>query len=1552
MSTALTNTTVQSATHYTQRHQGQLEDYNLLLAALRDPQLAGDQLLRPSRFSPMDLDSRTAQDALKALEQLTEQENREASSVESYSKLTIPSKKDQPTDGNRTSVSKAVTPRLPTTHPKWQVYQDALDNAVQALGGTIRRDGQFSLQHMARYYGNAPGDLQSPAQRLSAIDALEEKRACHVLELENGLELDELLHHVRPEGQKAHESLLQRAPHLAQDPAFKDYLARRSDALIIETIVAVLPPRTTLVAYLSSGFDLKVEPEAIRAKPTVYLQKLLNANRAQTLAGLLIKALGWYGANPGEQTAPSVRNKLVCHAIRLYCHAPSAEAPDEIAGYNVQKTGNWGKSYQSIRAEFEAHLLKTRRASSVNEAIILARIYQAALPKTFSIRDIPAELPYRSSVVWVNFAHAVLLAEALGEGLLQRLSFQQLVELPLALSEGASEEDLASIALARVVPALEWAVTQGIVIQRKDMDYSVAEIEQAVKALDEHSEQLRSAITRIDVTPPDRLAMAKAQKDKLFPGAGFDDGRKLVLKEKPAHVGPGLLKTPSFVVSYTFEDVCADGQFNQGKTWLITETDGETTDNLWVRMDAKRRLFTNHFSGFDEPPHAPYFNPNRKVLPDISAQFQTKLDAHLVSIKGAYETLIISLFATLPPADRQILDRGKVQLLSLRGETKDLRAIFEKPEMTMPLRTRMGFVLRVTHEIRSYYYEVLPRTGFIRRRDDITSDMLGPAQEFAFFTAGPGAPFIPEQETLFSLHPDLVNRSKSLPFDWDAHTKGTVPNQDAQCSAILDAIGDSLPAKPSLTHFPSLSSPRFQEIAKFISGHFLFVDETALRAYARGQTQFDIKRQKNQAKLQALKSFVPFWSSIDDLMSGDAKTILEGVIGLGADLASFLFPIGKFMSGSLKIAMMAGKVSARTSLRSFGTLTRKLMTSTLKNLNPIEGLPTLLKSIVRKGIVGVIRLSSKGIRNARTLTGSAGSYSFIKGLPQVSEPGRWRPLIEGDQLARFNRVSDVPTRSIPAADATPRHFLVDPLSSRPYGPGLSNSIDGVSPGRSAYSTVEKTDSHVVVHIGDNNEVVEILEVDGRTTLLIDDVPYRLDADVLRRADDMDIGDGLKALPCRIRRAPGAEVCQTRYVTRTPAPTPDIGLFDDSKGWAPWFGDSIYTPATNRAAMESFNIATHPSFHATMEFQKGLYGRVKVSIPVAGEELVDTFDVGTTIVEAMDGSKHYLFTRLNAGDFYVAEIAKGQSVRDALIFRKASTLPDEVRKELLVVYTGSLNANNTVRIHGVEAVERALKTMEEIAIPIGGHANPPDTLKWLKVDTSPGEAAMFDHSTRMIISKLPEGATSWSRSKDAPEAFRQRTAEIFDTLFLKTVITPKNATSALKIDATMHQFHKLLPYRLRQHSVRNIAYAEVITAAGKREVYVSVSGAQGATGHLPLFKHNRGMDEVIVGETTYFNIDRNASFPSTSLHVTDEGKLLAVPHTIGDIDNYRPDLTSRPTSLDSESKLISVIRKKYPNRESMKSVDVATTMPPCDSCSVVMKEFAYDGGENALQVLWK
>lgn len=495
-----------------------------------------------------------------------------------------------------------------------------------------------------------------------------------------------------------------------------------------------------------------------------------------------------------------------------------------------------------------------------------------------------------------------------------------------------------------------------------------------------------------------------------------------------------------------------------------------------------------------------------------------------------------------------------------------------------------------------------------------------------------------------------------------------------------------------------------------------------------------------------------------------------------------------------------------------------------------------------------------------------------------------------------------------------------------------------------------TQSHALAAVPTRAQIREMLEADGRTTLLIDDIPYRLDGDQLRRADLINDQALFKALPCRVRRAPDTGVCQTRFVTRSPASTPAVGSYDESKGWAPWFGDNVYTPANAQRLMRLKTLQKKSHLAATVEFQKGIYARIKASLPSANRNRVDTFETGAIIIPAMDGSKHYVFTRVDAGSFYAAERIAGQGLSSPLTLRKASTFPTELVKELETIYTGSLNANNMVRIHGIETVERAMKTLNEIAIPIGGHAHPPSTLKWLKVDTNPGEAVLFDHSTRMIVSHLPSGATTWSRSREASPAFRQRVAQIFDTLFAEQTIKT-GLSSDLKINKTMDKFQKLLPQDLQSQNARNIAFADVMTASGRQEVYVSVSGAQGLTGQLPLFSPPFATNGVIINGTTYFNIDLGQTFSRTSLNVSDEGKILAIPHTIKDIDSYTPAMTSRPTSLDSEAKLVSVLREKYPDPKMLTSVDVATTMPPCNSCSVVIKEFGYDGTADALQVLW-
>ncbi len=1362
-----------------------------------------------------------------------------------------------------------------------------------------------------------------------------ETLARHALRLDDSPDIDALIARPTAREQKRFKALLRRTPALAQSMTLERYNAQRMEERIFDTVKDFMKSSPLLIRRLASDVLLLPSDADVRATPSVFLQQILDSAPSQELTERLLKALKWYGARPGEKTSASVRYQLLCKAICLYLHKPLAGEPQSLAGFDWQDRAHWGQSYPSIHNAFEQHLQRSLRVTNSKEAIILAQIFQPHLSRDFAVRDVPAQLRYKSSVVWVNFMHGVLLAEEQGLNRPQPLAFQALVNLPLQQSADADADLLEKIARLRLGPALEWAVCTGFVEARTDADYDEKDIEQAMVALEIHTAGLNSAVMTLEAPIPERLKMARQVTDEQY-GANVlaSGGHRLFPLDPPTSLS--FKDMPNVrLVSYAFLDLYADDQFENEKRWGVTEADGQTRTSNSFRIDHQRRgyLERKDAAGVYRPVFSGGFIANGRKLPNINAAFESAFNRYLTSATKAYQTLIASLLASLPLAERRALADGVVEVLRLRMSLK-------QNGQSSDINARKGFLLKVSKDDGISYYEVIPSAGLIRLRPGLRLSIIaGVRTEFPLHAVIPNQTYSPER-----------NISTSLLIDDRAHFHGTAPRPNTYCMGYFDSVAHVPPADAFESGgTPTAMATRLNEVADCIAAKFLYVDEQQMRTEARGMTAFDVIRADGQSRRETLvaivKGFVPFWGSLDDLQTDNANSNIMGGVGLLLDLASFLCPIGKFMSGSirlLKAASGTARMTVKASLPAFSTLTRKLLVSSVKNLNPLDGIPSLFKGVGK----GLLLVGRAGVSAVRTLSG-IGNFRLFHNLPQAIDPGQWKALNQHDRLATINGVDDVFVRHTDALDLRRLH-LVDPVTALPYGPRLHNSRHLIL-GRSTFKALPPTDTHALAELPEYARVKELLEVDGRTTLLIDDIPYRLDGERLRRADLIDDQSMYKALPCRVKRA-GDDFCKTRYVTREPAPTPADGSFDPSKGWAPWFGDTIYTPAIAGQSLQLKTLKRKNQHSATLAFQKGIYARIKVALPSGARNRLDTFETGATVVPAIDGSRHYVFTRLHAGAFYVADLPSGQSLSAPLTLRKAETLPADLRDELTTVYIGSLNANNMARIHGVEAVERAMKTMDEIAIPIGGHALPATTLKRLKVDTSPGEAVLFDHSTRMIVSHLATGATSWSRSRTASPAFRQRAADVFDTLFVeKTIQVTSN--SDLKINKTMDKLQRLLPAGNQSANARNIAYADIVTASGQREVYVSVSGAQGLTAELPLFKPPFAKDKVIVGDTAYFNIDFGQTFNRSSLTVSEEGKLLAIPHTIKNIETYTPVMTTRPTSLDSEAKLISVLREKYPDNAMITSIDVATTMPPCSSCAVVIKEFGHDRAAGSLQVLW-
>jgi len=292
------------------------------------------------------------------------------------------------------------------TRPFSPLYMDENKKRPAATDLPDTSAGYFSLAQLAAYYGLAPWDRADQAMHQSSLDALEEKRARHALQLESGIDIDEL---TCAPSESERETLAGRP----RSTSLETQIAGLTETKIKDAVREFLPAtETSLIGHLVKSLPPRTSVAEVRPKPTVYLEKMLQSTDASRLAQSLLEKLGWYGNKPGEETSPLVRYKLLSRAIRLWERQDTGTTRD-IAGYQWHKRSNYGKSYQAIWAEFETHLLESGRASSPVEAILLAALYRFEFPGDFHRSDVPGDLAYKSSPVWVNFVHGLNLAEVI-----------------------------------------------------------------------------------------------------------------------------------------------------------------------------------------------------------------------------------------------------------------------------------------------------------------------------------------------------------------------------------------------------------------------------------------------------------------------------------------------------------------------------------------------------------------------------------------------------------------------------------------------------------------------------------------------------------------------------------------------------------------------------------------------------------------------------------------------------------------------------------------------------------------------------------------------------------------------------------------------------------------------------------------------------------------------------------------------------------------------------------------------------------------------------------
>jgi len=776
----------------------------------------------------------------------------------------------------------------------------------ETLEEPARTDGSVSLALMLRCnYGMSLPESPDTASVTSLLEALAEVRATQELGLldPNGI-----------------ATLLGAQNVWDMRQVCADYLGTGGGSLLGRLGAAVLASRTAL---------------QIRTSPVTLLTQVIRSEEAQSLAKAILKKWEWSESEPLEPLF-TLTDRVLWHAISVDIQSPENLQLGHFAGYEIARPDNWGRSHADILVDIHRHMIATGKASSLNEAALATFVVAFNHHPEWLISDIPDDLPYASSEVWVNVQHGVKLAEILELGSSRWINFQDLTNLPAVFSKTMeTEEQQMAYAVTRIPALLTWAQANGHLRLQADRLYSIKEVEQVTSAFERAEDEILQAIDTLAKPAPERRAMALANIESAtrtpeiaaqLEEAGY--------RHLPMPLSPNLVLVPK-----SYPPVYRDPHGTYSLSHLSYDAYGikhEAFSILDVYMSGEKiedwRAPGNPHDG--NLSHVLFeVTLLYNAMPPMPESYNDSFQRYLSNARLAYATLIRKMLVRLPFKHRVAIENGEVTLLSLRLPTQDIRAASENESHREPLRGRAGFIIKATYLNTTTYYEVFPLRMIIRHRPDLIT-----LPEGGLLTTVPwGRIPIPsswiDAEGRPSQHNSVeISAGRKLAFDQDAYLKGREPRAGAAATLIAEVIGIRFPAPITATDDKAplaAFSERCMAIGHSISHNLFYVNTDVLYDQCNEVTTVERYNGKPTARAiigNFLLAMTP-WHEIQEILSGERLRMRGGMLGLLFYSLPFIGPIGKLTTGVARLVKGAGKATlvARSGTATSSTLTASMM---------------------------------------------------------------------------------------------------------------------------------------------------------------------------------------------------------------------------------------------------------------------------------------------------------------------------------------------------------------------------------------------------------------------------------------------------------------------------------------------------------------------------------------------------------------------------------------------------------------------------------------------------
>ncbi|MBT2767926.1 hypothetical protein J7J08_09770 [Stenotrophomonas sp. ISL-67] len=765
------------------------------------------------------------------------------------------------------------------------------------------------------------------------------------------------------------------------------------------------PDEQTLLEYLGNPLVERGDAAWDQLhRSSHFVASMARTPRAMALQTALLRSLDWYPGSRTTPTSPTLLSSLTRVAIVLDLGPPSDPDTRVLLGYPLHKSANQGRTFAQIRLDFHDHLHRLGRLPSGLLGMATTLALQDHAPELLAA-DVPPTLVYGTTVASINFVTGVHLAERMQRGLSQQMRFSELLTLAADLANDSQAPALVKqlTLQARRLPTLDWYLFRQPQDHAGDGMSPAQRIDAALHTFDQRVVDIERAISDVLAPLPYRMPLVEAEIRRVFPR--FPG----VLASQPWNSTEFRLCRISeyFEPSVPFYELVAAGALRG------TPSQWQPCRTLVPDAQLKRHEAAMHSAYVRMKPLLPR-------LADINARYQKRFDTYFRKAQRGYGVLIEEALHQRPLEERRALQRGDVQVFTLRTHEPDLEAQQETRNDTDPYRGRFGVVYTLMLDGQPRHFQLFPlQCRIIPLLVDGPLPLGGELQRRSVRLRSGNVATI------------RVRRGTPLPVDLDAYVSDKMPQEGRSSDVIVEPLRVLPPANGNDTFAPS----PFHALVDPVQRGFFWLDAATFHREGWAQTSFEERRDGPPLWLEVVDFFVPFVENLRRISSKNRNEFAMAAFGLYLET---IIVVGPVIGGVVKVLARPG---LKLTMPRVAELTRVIGRGAIDALNPAAGSLALL----RMGVTVVQRTASGNLRFLWALLGRSRRANGLRwlmreGMAAAEESSGLSSPIQDITLRTVDGIPNVLVARPASGDRRRTLSLFDPATLSAYGPPLQERI--------------------------------------------------------------------------------------------------------------------------------------------------------------------------------------------------------------------------------------------------------------------------------------------------------------------------------------------------------------------------------------------------------------------------------------------------------------------------------------------------------------------------------